>query len=100
MFLLKTRWCFSAVKGIVPENNTIVGEFLHNQYKVPYENIGVITGPCHMKKLVLERLSYLTVACSDLEKAKLFANSIEGGTLKQLYLMIYMVQNTRLYLKM
>ena len=79
---IKDKLVFSAVKGIVPENNTIVGEFLHNQYKVPYENIGVITGPCHAEEVALERLSYLTVACSDLEKAKLFANSIEGRYIK------------------
>ena len=54
---VKDKVLFSAVKGIVPENNTIVGEFLYNQYKVPYENIGVITGPCHaeeaFRKIVL-----------------------------------------------
>ena len=79
---LKDKVVFSAVKGIVPENNTIIGEFLHNQYKVPYENIGVITGPCHAEEVALERLSYLTIACSDLEKAKLFSNSIEGRYIK------------------
>ena len=79
---LKDKVVFSAVKGIVPENNTIVGEFLYNQYNVPYENIGVITGPCHAEEVALERLSYLTIACSDLEKAKLFASSIEGRYIK------------------
>ena len=79
---IKDRVVFSAIKGIVPENNTIVGEFLYNQYKVPYENIGVITGPCHAEEVALERLSYLTIACSDLEKANLFAKSIEGRYIK------------------
>ena len=63
---LKDKIIISAIKGIVPENNTIVGEFIHNNYEVPYENIGVITGPCHAEEVALERLSYLTIACSDI----------------------------------
>ena len=79
---IKDKVVFSAIKGIVPENNTIVGEFLYNQFRVPYENIGVLTGPCHAEEVALERLSYLTIACGDLKKANLFANSIEGRYIK------------------
>ena len=79
---LKEKIIVSAIKGIVPENNTIVGEFIHNQYDVPYENIGVLTGPCHAEEVALERLSYLTVACSDVKKAEFFANSISGRYIK------------------
>ena len=79
---LKEKIIVSAIKGIVPENNTIVGEFIHNQYDVPYKNIGVLTGPCHAEEVALERLSYLTVACSDVEKAEFFANSISGRYIK------------------
>ena len=79
---LKDKIIISAIKGIVPENNTIVGEFIHNQYDVPYKNIGVITGPCHAEEVALERLSYLTIACSDISKAELFANSISGRYIK------------------
>ena len=79
---LKEKIIVSAIKGIVPENNTIVGEFIHNQYDIPYKNIGVLTGPCHAEEVALERLSYLTVACSDVEKAEFFANSISGRYIK------------------
>ena len=79
---LKEKIIVSAIKGIVPENNTIGGEFIHNQYDVPYKNIGVLTGPCHAEEVALERLSYLTVACSDVKKAEFFANSISGRYIK------------------
>jgi len=79
---LKEKNIISAIKGIVPENNTIVGEFIHNQYDVPYKNIGVVTGPCHAEEVALERLSYLTVACGDVQKAEFFANSISGRYIK------------------
>ncbi len=60
----------SAIKGIVPENNTIVGEFLHNQYSVPFENLVVLSGPTHAEEIAMEKLSYLTVAALQSDKAK------------------------------
>jgi len=73
---------FSAIKGIVPETGLIVGEHFHKQYAVPYENIGVITGPCHAEEVALERLSYLTIACFDEEKAKLVAKNLNSPYIK------------------
>ena len=66
---LHNKVVFSAIKGIVPENNVIVGEFFHNQYQIPFENIGIIAGPCHAEEVALEKLSYLTIACQDTQKA-------------------------------
>jgi glycerol-3-phosphate dehydrogenase (NAD(P)+) len=62
---LKGKKVFSAIKGIVPEHNKIVGDFLHSAYGLPLENLGVITGPCHAEEVAMEKLSYLTVACQD-----------------------------------
>lgn len=72
----KGKYVFSAIKGIVPENNTIIGEFLHNQYGIPFTDIGVVTGPCHAEEVALEKLSYLTVACQDEKKAELVAREL------------------------
>jgi len=52
----------SAIKGIVPEENLIVGEHLMRNYGVPVENIVVIGGPCHAEEVASEKLSYLTLA--------------------------------------
>jgi len=60
---------FSAIKGIVPQYNLIVGEYLNSVYDVALNNIGVITGPCHAEEVALEKLSYLTVASVDSNKA-------------------------------
>ena len=73
---LKNKLVFSAIKGIVPENNTIIGEFLHNQYDLEFNDIGVITGPCHAEEVALEKLSYLTVACQDESKAEIVASKL------------------------
>ena len=75
---LEDKIIFSAIKGIVPETSLIVGEHFHKIYNIPYENIGVITGPCHAEEVALERLSYLTIACSDEEKSKLVARYLSS----------------------
>jgi len=56
---------FSAVKGIIPEYNAIPARFIHKTLGTPYDQIGIICGPCHAEEVALERLSYLTIACSD-----------------------------------
>ncbi len=66
---LENKIIFSAIKGIVPESGLIVGEHFYEKYNIPYKNIGVITGPCHAEEVAMERLSYLTIACQDEEKA-------------------------------
>ena len=70
---LRDKVVFSAIKGIVPESGLIVGEHLNETYDIPFDNIGVITGPCHAEEVALERLSYLTVACADEKNAKFLA---------------------------
>ena len=79
---LKDKVIFSAIKGIVPETFLIVGEHFHKKYDIPFENIGVITGPCHAEEVALERLSYLTIACGDSDKAKVVAKVLSGNYIK------------------
>ena len=80
---LENKIIFSAIKGIVPEYGLIVGEYFYEKHNIPYKNIGVITGPCHAEEVAMERLSYLTIACQDEEKAVQI-----GGLLKSRYIRI------------
>jgi glycerol-3-phosphate dehydrogenase (NAD(P)+) len=73
---------FSAIKGIVPEFNLIVGEFFNKKYNVAIENIGVITGPCHAEEVAMEKLSYLTIACQNAENANLVATLLSCRYIK------------------
>jgi glycerol-3-phosphate dehydrogenase (NAD(P)+) len=79
---LENKIIFSAIKGIVPETSLIVGEHFHIQYDIPYYNIGVITGPCHAEEVALERLSYLTIACGDPDKARIVAKHLSSNYIK------------------
>ena len=63
----------SAIKGIVPDENQIIGEFLNQHYNVPFDHFLVISGPCHAEEVALEKLSYLTIASRDTELAAEFA---------------------------
>jgi len=79
---LKGKKVFSAIKGIVPAHNQIVGDFMHEKYSVLFNNIGVLTGPCHAEEVALEKLSYLTVACPDLNTASLMASMLRCRYIK------------------
>ena len=71
---LKNKMVCSAIKGIVPDDLLIVGDYLNQKMKVPLSNIGVITGPCHAEEVALEKLSYLTIASQDTDKASRVAS--------------------------
>lgn len=68
----------SAIKGIVPEENLIISDFFHKYYNVPEDNIAVIGGPCHAEEVALERLSYLTIACTSRERARFIADKFRN----------------------
>ncbi len=67
--MLRNKSVFSAIKGIVPEDLLIVGDYLNRKLSIPLSNIGVITGPCHAEEVALEKLSYLTIASQDTDRA-------------------------------
>lgn len=73
---INKKRAFSAVKGIVPEYHSIPARYIHKQFEIPYENIGIISGPCHAEEVALERLSYLTIACQDEKNANFMADRL------------------------
>lgn len=79
---LKGKKIISAIKGIVPDENLIVGEFMNQYYDIPLEDILVISGPCHAEEVALEKLSYLTIASPDLDSASAFAQLINTRYIK------------------
>lgn len=80
--LFKGKIIFSAIKGIIPEHNLIAGEFFNNIYGTDLSDIGVITGPCHAEEVAMEKLSYLTIACQDTEKASRVAEMLSCRYIK------------------
>ena len=79
---LKDKFIVTAIKGIVPDENLICTEYFHQAFDVPYENLACIGGPSHAEEVALERLSYLTVGCSDEGKAQAFAEVLASPFIK------------------
>jgi glycerol-3-phosphate dehydrogenase (NAD(P)+) len=79
---LKDKIIITAIKGIVPDDNLIVSDYFTKEYGVPSDNIAVLGGPCHAEEVAMERLSYLTLACPDMEKAKIFARQLACSYIK------------------
>ncbi len=79
---LKGKKIISAIKGIVPDENLIIGEFINQKYNVPLSDISVISGPCHAEEVALEKLSYLTIASIDLAFATSFAKLLNTRYIK------------------
>lgn len=79
---LKGKKIISAIKGIVPDENQIIGEFLNQKYSIPLTDILVISGPCHAEEVALEKLSYLTIASVNVSLAGTFANLLNTRYIK------------------
>jgi glycerol-3-phosphate dehydrogenase (NAD(P)+) len=72
---IENKIIISAVKGIVPEHHAIPARYFHKRFNIPYEKIGMIAGPCHAEEVAMEKLSYLTMVCQDLNIAEYIAKA-------------------------
>lgn len=79
---LEDKIIFSAIKGIISEYDAIPARYLHKEFRTPYDRIGIIAGPCHAEEVASEKLSYLTLACPDLDVAAIMAESLRCRYIK------------------
>ena len=79
---LKDKFIVTAIKGIVPDENLICSEYFHQVFDVPHDSLACLGGPSHAEEVALERLSYLTVGCAELEKAQAFADVLASPFIK------------------
>lgn len=52
----------SAVKGFVSDKHLTIAEYFHEKHDIPFDRIGVVSGPCHAEEVAMERLSYITIS--------------------------------------
>jgi len=79
---IRDKFIVTAIKGIVPDENLVCSEYFHQVYDVPYQQLACIGGPSHAEEVALERLSYLTVGCADVEKAKALTDVLSSNFIK------------------
>ena len=72
--VFKGKQVVSAVKGILPEQNLLLNEYLQQQFNFPAEDYFTVMGPCHAEEVASEKLSYLTFSGMD----ELRATAIAG----------------------
>lgn len=65
----------SAIKGILPENNLLLNEYLVKEYGVSIDDYFTLMGPCHAEEVAREKLSYLTFSGRDVA----MTNTISAG---------------------
>ena len=79
---ISTKYVVSAVKGIVPDENLTVTEYMSRFYHIPADHLLVVSGPCHAEEVALDRLSYLTVGATETLLSEAFAKLIASRALK------------------
>lgn len=68
----------SAIKGIVPDSNELISDYVVRRFGVAEDKMLVISGPCHAEEVALDRPSFLTIGCSDQNHAEQFSTLIAG----------------------
>ncbi|MEP7280225.1 MAG: NAD(P)H-dependent glycerol-3-phosphate dehydrogenase [Bacteroidota bacterium] len=58
----------SAVKGILPEQNLLLNDYLKQYFDVALNDYFTVMGPCHAEEVAAEKLSYLTFSGTDEQK--------------------------------
>lgn len=79
---LGDRYVVTAVKGIVPKLHVTATEYIHQHFDVPYSRMGVVSGPCHAEEVALERLSYLTFSCKEIQDAGRLASLFQSAYIR------------------
>jgi glycerol-3-phosphate dehydrogenase (NAD(P)+) len=72
----KGKFIVSAIKGIVPGDFLTIAEYFNKYHQVGFNEVAILSGPCHAEEVALERLSYLTIASKSLSWANHIASQI------------------------
>jgi len=51
----------SGIKGMIPQKNQLITDFLSSEFGVKSEKLCIIAGPCHSEEVAREKKSYLTI---------------------------------------
>ncbi|HTR31271.1 MAG TPA: NAD(P)H-dependent glycerol-3-phosphate dehydrogenase [Puia sp.] len=67
---LRGKKVLSAVKGILPDENLLLNEWLDREFGSLAADYFTVMGPCHAEEVAAEKLSYLTFSGNDEEATR------------------------------
>jgi glycerol-3-phosphate dehydrogenase (NAD(P)+) len=70
----KGKKIVSAIKGLLPEKNILLNQYLEQAFNIPLEDYFAVLGPCHAEEVAAEKLSYLTFSGTDITTASEIAS--------------------------
>ena len=75
----KNKKVVSAIKGLLPDKNRLLNDYLKEEFDVSLENYFAVLGPCHAEEVAEEKLSYLTFSGIDTITATTIASHFHCG---------------------
>ena len=82
---LKEKMLVSAIKGIIPDENQFVTDYLKKTYGLSGAQMCFISGPTHAEEVGHGRLTYMTLACSNVAKGRVVGEKLETPFIKMDY---------------
>ena len=82
--IFQNKKIISAIKGILPEQNLLLNDYLKNEYSVELADYFTVLGPCHAEEVAAEKLSYLTFSGIDSEATQLIASHFKNDYINTL----------------
>lgn len=79
---LDNKFIVSAIKGIIPSDDLTIAEYFNQKHNIPYDRIGIVSGPSHAEEVALSRLTYLTFSCKRIEMAEEIAEIFSSHYIK------------------
>ena len=75
--IFKDKKILTAIKGILPQSNLLLNDFLSSEFEFSINNYFAVSGPCHAEEVAAEKLSYLTFAGVDEEMTNKIASNFK-----------------------
>ena len=79
---LENKMVVSAVKGIIPDDNQFVTDYLKQQYNLVDSQLCFICGPTHAEEVGHGQLTYLTLACHDVVNTRVVGEKLRTPFIK------------------
>ena len=79
---LEDQNILTAIKGFVGPERQTVAEFFNSKYNIPFDQICVISGPCHAEEIAIRKLTVMTVSSKEKSLAKMVGKMLECSSVR------------------